>query len=580
MSGFEIAGVVLGSIPLLISALENYGKGLTAIQRWRKYQRELQSLIRNLQTEQVKLQNVCEKLLVGLVPVSDIEAMIDDPGGKLWSQEAIERKVQARLWKSWAVFDDTIKDIRMVIDEIQREIDSQGGGNVSELRRGIFTLKRFHYEDRLSTIRNGVSNLENLTDRNIELEPERRVRSQIKLFSVLRDMAGSFYRALLTSFRCSCKHQVGLALQRRSADITPMDDHDRIMKDLSFQLTISYESMTRSEEANPEAVLSWQEIVVKSTWTPPPLAPSQTAKLAPAKSKAKKSVSFRFSQSAISTSSSATSTTTVTNVVQTSTELHTLIPNLTMGVASSVAFSSVGVALDLCGTLHQAQKQAATDTFGTLVDQLPQSTRRYSIHPAPSADDSRSWSVVSLRDILEQKSRFPPLSYRNRLELAVVISSSVLQLHGTPWLPSILTSGHIFFIQKNNSPNPSMYWQPVLLRRLPDGEDLLLIDQTAITAERNPTLLSLGCVLIEVILGRTLDSRRSARAGVDLMSDYVAAQGLMDEVRMKSSNYERAVASCIDGKLHRHGCGLEDGSLCQDVYSGVVALLERDLENL
>jgi hypothetical protein len=124
-----------------------------------------------------------------------------------------------------------------------------------------------------------------------------------------------------------------------------------------------------------------------------------------------------------------------------------------------------------------------------------------------------------------------------------------------------------------------MYWHPVLLRQLPDGEDQPVIDQTGITAERNPTLLSLGCVLIEVILGRSLDSRRSARAGVDLMSDYIAAQGLMDEVRMKSSNYERAVARCFDGKLHRHDCGLEDGDLCQDVYSGVVALLERDLEN-
>jgi hypothetical protein len=585
MSGFEIAGVVLGSIPLLVSALEHYGEGLSTIQRWRKYQRELQSLIRNLETERVKFQNVCEKLLVGLVPASDIEAMIDDPLSHLWRREAIEKKIRARLWKSSAVFDDTIKDIMTAIDEIKREIDSQKDGNVSELRRGIFTLKRFHYEDRLSTIRNGVSNLENLTDRNIELEPERRVRSQTRLFSVLRDMAASFYRALLTSFRCSCKHQVGLALQRRSADIAPTDDHDRIMKELSFQLAVSYESMTRTDEADHERVLSWQEMVVRATWTPPPLAPSQTTKLTPlVKTKAKKSVSFRFSQSTTSTSSStstSTSTTTLTNVVQTSTELHTLIPNLTVGVASSVVFSSVGVALDLCGKLHQAQKQTTTDTFGTLVDQLPQSTRRYSVHPATSTEDSRSWSVVSLRDILEQKSRFPPLSYRDRLRLAVVISSSVLQLHGTPWLPNILTSRHVYFIQKNNSPSlsPAMYWHPVLLRHLPDGEDQPVVDQAGITAERNPTLLSLGCVLIEVILGRSLDSRRSAGAGVDLMSDYIAAQGLMDEVRMKSSNYERAVARCIDGKLHRHGCGLEDRDLCQDVYSGVVALLERDLEN-
>ena len=57
------------------------------------------------------------------------------------------------------------------------------------------------------------------------------------------------------------------------------------------------------------------------------------------------------------------------------------------------------------------------------------------------------------------------------------------------------------------------------------------------------------------------------------------AQSLMEEVRMKSSNYGTAVARCVDGRLHKPGCGLEDGDLCQDVYSGVVALLEKDLEN-
>ena len=53
----------------------------------------------------------------------------------------------------------------------------------------------------------------------------------------------------------------------------------------------------------------------------------------------------------------------------------------------------------------------------------------------------------------------------------------------------------------------------------------------------------------------------------------------MDEVSLKSSNHEAAVVCCFDGKLHGHKGGLENGDLCQDVYTGVVALLERDLEN-
>jgi hypothetical protein len=598
MSGFEIAGIVLGSIPLVISALEHYSEGLSTIQRWRKYKRELQSLVRNLETERVKLQNVCEKLLVGIVPPSDIEAMIEKPFGDLWRQDDIQKKIQFRLWTSSKLFEDTINDIKIAVDKIKATIDSQRDGNVSELRRGIFTLRRSRFDDQLSTIRNGVSNLENFTDRNIELEPERRVRSQTKLFTVLRDMTSSFYRALRSGFRCSCKHDVGLGLERRSADICPTDDSDKVMQDLCFHLAISYAPEAHLGKASSETISTWQEVVIKASWehSPQSRIKAETAKLTPVQTrgKAKKSVSFRLSESTTLRAATSTTTTTLTNSVQTTTELHTstLIPNLTLNIASSVAFSSAGDVLDLCEKLRQSQKQAAIDTYGILIDHLPHpTTRRYSIHPAPNSEDSPSWSLVSLREILEQKDRFPPLSSRDRLRLAVTISSSVLQLHGTPWLPTILTSHHIFFVQKPK--NPTMYWHPILLRHhLPEGKDELepvncqaTTTTTTIMTERNPTLLSLGCVLIEVILGRTLDQSRGGGSsspqagGVDLMSDYVAAQGLMDEVRMKSLNYETAVARCVDGKFHRHGCGLENVDLCQDVYSGVVALLEKDLEN-
>lgn len=568
MSGFEIAGVVLGSIPLIISALEHYGNGLSTIQRWRRYQRELQSLVRNLQTEQVKLQNVIEKLLVGIASSSEIEALIDDPFGDLWRQETLETKIRFRLWSSSAVFTETVYDILKAIKEMKERIGPQGDGNVSRVRRGIFTLRRTRYEDLLSTIRTGVSNLENLTDRNIELEPSRRVRSQTKLFSVLRDMSNSLYRALRASFRCSCKHHVGLKLQPRSANITPMDDVDGIMRDLSFHLAISYRFMVHNETRNAKTALDWQEVVLKTECAPLPQPPAQSQirnrGASPIGGKAKKSVAFFFSQT------------------HKSVELHTKLPDLTVGVASNIAFSSAATILDLCGKLHQSQKQAAGNSYGTLIDYLPQTARRYSVHPGPTTDDSQSWSLVSLRKVLDQKTAFPPLSYHDRLRLAATISASVLQLHGTPWLPAILTSGDIFFIHKPAAPFLAMYWHPVLVRHLPEGDPQLANDQTAITTERNPTLLSLGCVLIEIILGRALyrvSTFPARETGEDLMSDYVAAQSLMEEVRMKSSNYGTAVARCVDGRLHKHGCGLEDGELCQDVYSGVVALLERDLEN-
>ena len=135
MSGFEVVGVVLGSLPLVISALEHYRDGLRAMQRWRKYERELQSLVRNLETERAKLQNVCEKLLVGLVPPSRIEAMVNDPTGPLWLETETQKKIRARLWRSWPVFQDRTRSMQLAIEELMGKLKRPAGSDVKVSRQ-------------------------------------------------------------------------------------------------------------------------------------------------------------------------------------------------------------------------------------------------------------------------------------------------------------------------------------------------------------------------------------------------------------------------------------------------------------
>lgn len=129
MSGLEIAGVVLGSIPLLISALEHYQQGIRTVQRWLKYDREIRCLIRNLKSENCKLENVCEKLLIGLVPDHCIEAMVAKPFGELWQDKDIQDKVRSRLWRSFSVFERTVQDMNASVEEMKEKLGA--GAEVS-----------------------------------------------------------------------------------------------------------------------------------------------------------------------------------------------------------------------------------------------------------------------------------------------------------------------------------------------------------------------------------------------------------------------------------------------------------------
>ncbi|KAI3328088.1 hypothetical protein HD806DRAFT_485041 [Xylariaceae sp. AK1471] len=584
MSGIEIVGIVLGAIPLVISALEHYGEGVHTIARWRKYKREKQSLVRNLNTEHVKLQDICEKLLLGIVPESRIEAMIKNPFGDLWRDEHTQKKIKARLWKGYSSFEDTMTEIKMATDEMKKRIDSQGGKNDSNLKRVLFTLSRSQYSDLMLTIKDGIVTLEKLTDRNMELEPARKVRSQGKLFALLRDMSKGLYNALRSSLDCACRHDVSLRLEKRSADFTPMDYNDIFMGDLTFQLALSYQP-TYDDACGLVEVRKWEEVLIKATTMPKEQTPVFRAldtTVQPRKGRFKKSVSFASSTTA------ASSTITLVepepysqnrNVLSPTFEIQQSIQSLSIGVAS-IGLSNSEAKLNLCEKMNRAQKQTQVSTYGTIIDQSSHNTRKYTVDPisVPDYEDTRCWSVVSLKDILQQKDNSVYLSTEDRLQLAVVISSSILQLHGSPWLARAISSQDIFFIQKHSYP---IYGQPFLIRKLPDDNSSSVEETPDTHLKRNPTLLALGVLLIELFLGETIDSLRTPKerslSCTDLLLNYMTVKRLIERVRGASSNYATAITRCVDGELHSSELTLDSEDFCHDIYSGVVSLLENDV---
>lgn len=120
----------------------------------------------------------------------------------------------------------------------------------------MFTLSRSHYADLLSEIRESISNQENLTDRNMELNLARRGRCRGKLCTLLRTVSESLYRALESSLNCSCGHDVGLRLEGRTAEVFPADDEDRILGSATFKIAVSYTEY-------PEVTKIWEEIGAK-----------------------------------------------------------------------------------------------------------------------------------------------------------------------------------------------------------------------------------------------------------------------------------------------------------------------------
>lgn len=122
MSGFEIAGVVLGSIPLIISALEHYQGVFEKARLWRKYTRVLGELALKLGTEESLLKNTCELLLSGIVSLTEIETMVAEPFGELWRDEKIKGGLHWKLDTSLEIFEKNVQQMKHVIDMLKKDL--------------------------------------------------------------------------------------------------------------------------------------------------------------------------------------------------------------------------------------------------------------------------------------------------------------------------------------------------------------------------------------------------------------------------------------------------------------------------
>ncbi|KAF4886013.1 hypothetical protein CGCFRS4_v011477 [Colletotrichum fructicola] len=126
MSGFEIAGIVLGALPFLIDALKKTNSG---IQEWRYYQSTLDRLSRNLSTEQINIENICTRLLEKLVSPARIPLLIDNRPDMIaaWRDESLRQKIEYLLDSTFDLFKGTLEEIQKSADELKTKLGIRDG---------------------------------------------------------------------------------------------------------------------------------------------------------------------------------------------------------------------------------------------------------------------------------------------------------------------------------------------------------------------------------------------------------------------------------------------------------------------
>ncbi|KAF5631551.1 hypothetical protein F52700_6756 [Fusarium sp. NRRL 52700] len=239
--------------------------------------------------------------------------------------------------------------------------------------------------------------------------------------------------------------------------------------------------------------------------------------------------------------------------------------------------------VDLCKSIIWPIEPGTETSHGMIFDASTPETYKYHVSSITlskyRAQCART--TTSLNEVLGQNRRHMILSEQDRLKLAAVISSNVLQLHGNPWMPKVIHSQDIYLIQSEDNPICDRFF---VMQTLPNTTGPFIEENTELSSMRNQSLFYLGVLLIELAFGKSLELLRSERdkssTGSQFFTDFRTATRLVDQVKsFVGRNYGSAVLRCINGEFHERGVGLEDQDLSHDVYAGVVALLEKELES-
>ncbi|KAH7312519.1 hypothetical protein B0I35DRAFT_437204 [Stachybotrys elegans] len=218
MSGFEIAGVVLGAFPILCDASKDLRRWYQDVQTWWQFEREFEDFIQDVWREHMTFLQIVELLLDPITNLTQDErrALESDPGSMLWRsphiQSELEQRIQTKYYK-W--FQHQLAALNDEICALHRLLPVRKAYYVdsTNLESELYRLKTAfsHKKDmHLSKIREGNKALYGFLDRASHLSRSSTSISPIRNNTILssifdaQEQAKCVYQCFQRRWTCTC----------------------------------------------------------------------------------------------------------------------------------------------------------------------------------------------------------------------------------------------------------------------------------------------------------------------------------------------------------------------------------------
>ncbi|KAF2866629.1 hypothetical protein BDV95DRAFT_631755 [Massariosphaeria phaeospora] len=574
MSGIEVAGLVLGAVPLIIAALEAYNEGLDPIKSFVRWERELPQFIRKLRNQHVHYAQTIRILLETITTEFELAEMLSEPSGQLWKDKDMLLKLEDKLQESYQAYRSTIADIERITKRIADKLDLERAVELTrndleaiivanppkandkfEFRKRVrFGMNKKTIKALLEELDDCNKQLERFTDKSEKIETFRKVTkpSFATRLQRIQSYARNLHESLLLSWSCSCRsyHKTSLQLEPRGNIYATKTKKAGQSAQTCFRV-----SFTSSGDSTHPWHLQIAEIHIKEEddqKCSTPLKPEKKPRMA-------KSVSFG----------------------------NTPPPPYSVLQNPAAALPPVLQEVkDMCASIQQLHKSSPCIGFS-----LDSRSKLRGVYPITPTIESKvaSCELVTLEELLdsppEVNGKPAKLSKKERYALALTLASSALQLNGTPWFPDRWGAKDILFHRTLSGHRLIDIDHPYVTSKLDELSKVASnVQKPRGFHNKNTILLALAVALLELYFGVSAEKHQKSEDGTandaQLTNPWtllaLAYEWTESEQENMSAAFSNAVSHCLQC-FSNPSASLQDNDFLQAAVEGIVLPLQDEL---
>jgi hypothetical protein len=130
VTGVETAGLILGAIPLLISAIEHYEEAVEPTVAFFQWKGQLSTAVRELYMGRTTYHQTIQLLLRPVTSKQILKELMDDPKSHLWRDPGLENKLRDKLGIAYDPCMLTIREIEEIMINVAENLNIDGAHKV------------------------------------------------------------------------------------------------------------------------------------------------------------------------------------------------------------------------------------------------------------------------------------------------------------------------------------------------------------------------------------------------------------------------------------------------------------------